>query len=98
MSEDTAGGGREQRRDERLGLAEQVAIQFSDLTLVGSGENISSQGVYFTVDATIPVRVRIGDGQQEVEGHLIRASTIEDGRVGIAVRFAEPDPAAGSSA
>ena len=58
--------------------------------MFGSGENISLQGVYFTTAAKIPVQVRVRDGSV-VRGELVRAESMGDGRVGLAVRFVEPD-------
>lgn len=77
------------RRTERVRLASDVAIDFESATIVGPGENISEQGVYFTATGGVPVTVRIGSGRS-VRGRLVRFESMGDGRVGIAVRFDEP--------
>ncbi len=82
-----------QRRAERVPFAGTVAIQFEAATLVGSGENVSSEGVYFTADGAVPVLVRLGDGGATVRARLVRYESMGGGRVGIAVRFDSPiDP------
>lgn len=82
----------ENRRDPRVDLSEQVTIRFEAGSIVGPGQNISQQGVFFTAPASIPVTVTI-DGKDEVlRGELVRVETMGDGRVGIAVRFLAPNP------
>lgn len=89
MSEGNTKSGIDLRRDERIDFAEPMTIEFETAPVPGSGENISVQGVYFTTAAAIPVNVRIRDGSV-VRGELVRAESMGDGRVGIAVRFSEP--------
>lgn len=48
------------RRAERQSLAAAVTIEFGAGSIVGSGENISTEGVYFTAEGALPVTVRIG--------------------------------------
>lgn len=82
----------ENRRDPRYGLEEQVTIRFEAGTIVGPGQNISLQGVFFTAAASIPVTVEIAGRADVVRGELVRVETMGDGRVGIAVRFQQPNP------
>lgn len=84
--------GIENRRDPRVDLDGQVTIEFDAGSIVGPGENISQQGVFFTASATLPVTVRIAGKDQTVRGELVRFESMGDGRVGIAVRFAAPMP------
>lgn len=92
MNEPGAKVGIENRRSERVDLSERVTIELPAATLTGTGDNISEQGVFFRADASIPVRVRIGDSETVVHGELVRVENIGDGSIGIAVRFAAPNP------
>ena len=92
MSDTAAKAGTESRRSPRVELSDLVAIDLQTATVTGSGNNISEEGVYFTADQSIPVRVRIGEGGVEVQGDLARVEAIGDGTFGIAVRFREPHP------
>lgn len=76
------------REFERVDFAQPVSLQI-DGAIAGTGENISLQGVYFTTAQPVAVQVQIEDGSV-VQGELVRAESLGDGRVGIAVRFAEP--------
>ncbi|MBL8748418.1 MAG: PilZ domain-containing protein [Planctomycetes bacterium] len=78
------------RRAERVPFAGTVAIEFDTTSLVGSGENISNEGVYFTAEGEVPVLVRMGDGGTTVRARLVRFESMGGGRVGIAVRFDAP--------
>lgn len=89
MSDGKAKAGVEMRRDDRIDITDQVTIELLGGPIVGSGCNLSAQGVYFTSDGPIAVIVRIGDGTM-VRGELIRAEAMGDDRLGIAVRFLEP--------
>lgn len=80
------------RRDPRVDLTEQVTIRFEAGQIVGSGQNISQQGVFFTATASIPVTVRIEGKDEVVYGELVRVESMGNGRVGIAVRFVAPNP------
>jgi hypothetical protein len=92
MSDKTAAAGVDSRREPRVHLAEQVTIRFDSGSIVGPGQNVSSQGVFFTAAASIPVTVRIDGKELELPGELVRVETMGDGRVGIAVRFLAPVP------
>jgi hypothetical protein len=80
------------RRDPRVDLDEQVTIQFEAGSIVGPGQNISVQGVFFTAEAVLPVTVRIAGKDQVVRGELVRFESMGGGCVGIAVRFLAPNP------
>lgn len=79
------------RQAPRVDLDGEVTIRFPAGTLVGSGENISVQGVFFTADGSLPVVVQVA-GRGEVPGRLVRLESMGDGRIGIAVRFDEARP------
>lgn len=92
MSELTGKTGIAARANARIELGEGVAIDFAAGSIVGSGQNLSAQGVFFTAAASIPVTVRIDGRDQVVRGELVRVETMGDGRVGLAVRFLDPHP------
>lgn len=92
MPDSTKSTGIESRRDERLPLDGAVTVEIDAGRIVGSGQNISAQGVFFTTDGALPVRVCIGGREPGVRGELVRYETMGDGRVGIAIRFLEPLP------
>ena len=93
MAEQRAQTSIDNRRDPRIGLAEQVTIRFEAGTIVGPGQNISLQGVFFTTATSLPVTVEVAGRSEVVRGELVRVETMGDGRVGIAVRFLQPSPA-----
>jgi hypothetical protein len=82
----------EQRQVPRHELQETVTIEFKAGALVGSGQNISVQGVFFTTGDCLPVTVRINGKSEPVPAELVRYETLGDGQVGIAVRFLKPNP------
>lgn len=93
MNEPRAPSTIDNRRDPRVDLSQQVTIRFDAGSIVGPGQNISLQGVFFTATASIPVTVAIDGKDEVVRGELVRVETMGDGRVGIAVRFLAPNPA-----
>ena len=92
MSEPAAKTGIEARCDPRVDLGERVTIHFEGGCIVGPGQNLSAQGVFFTAAASLPVTVRIDGRDEVVRGELVRVETMGDGRVGIAVRFVQAHP------
>ncbi len=84
--------GIENRREARVPLAGEVAVQFDATAIVGPGQNVSSQGVFFTAEGSLPVTVQIVSKGRTLRGELVRFERMGDGRVGIAVRFLEQDP------
>ncbi|MBM3961224.1 MAG: PilZ domain-containing protein [Planctomycetes bacterium] len=79
------------RQSPRVDLQSDVTIDLEANTLVGSGDNISLQGVFFTTDEPITVTVHVAD-HCVVRGKLVRLESMGDGRYGIAVRFDEAQP------
>jgi hypothetical protein len=71
-----------------------VTVEIEAGVIAGSGQNISSQGVFFTTDGALPVRVRFDGQEPGVRGELVRYESMGDGRVGVAIRFLEPQPSA----
>lgn len=83
----------EQRREPRHPLDATVTVDVPAVQIVGSGENISTQGVFFTAEGGLRVRVHIQGRSAPVDGELVRCESMGDGRVGLAVRFLAPLPA-----
>ena len=78
---------RSNRSEERLPLVAEVSVDFQSATVIGSGRNISAEGVYFIAADEIRATVRIGD--REVEGVIVRVENHGKGHTGVAVRFDE---------
>lgn len=90
------------RRDPRFALDREVSLEIDAGAIVGPGQNISQQGVFFTAQARVPVVVKIAGREQPLAGELVRFESMGGGRVGIAVRFDAPladglDPTVGGS-
>ena len=78
------------RIDPRIDMAESVSVRLETDMIVGPGQNISAQGLFFITDGAIPVTVKVGGVAEPVRGELVRVTAMGDGRLGIAVRFVEP--------
>lgn len=91
MPEENVKVGIRGRQSPRVEIDAEVTIEFDGGTLVGSGENISLQGVFFTADGSLPVTVQVA-GRGTARGKLVRLESMGEGRIGIAVRFDEPQP------
>ena len=92
MNEPRAQTSIDNRRDPRVDLSKQVTIRFEAGSIVGPGQNISLQGVFFTAPASIPVTVCIDGVDKVVQGQLAPVETRGEGSVGVPVRFLEPTP------
>lgn len=91
MRESETKAGIRGRQSPRVELDAEVTIRFEAKTIVGSGENISVQGVFFTTDGDLPVVVQVA-GRDDVRGRLVRLESMGGGRIGIAVRFDDVHP------
>lgn len=78
------------RQAPRVDIEAGVTIHFDVPAIVGDGQNLSAQGVFFTAEAVLPVTVRIAG--KAVPGTLVRLESMGDGRIGIAVRFHDSHP------
>ena len=77
----------DRRSPPREPLEGDVVVEVDATRIVGPGQNISDDGVFFIADAAIPVKVRL-EGSAEVRtGELVRVESMGGGKVGIAVRF-----------
>jgi hypothetical protein len=75
------------RRFERVGMDRTVTIRFQGDAIVGSGQNVSEQGVFFVAEGSIPVQVEIEGREGSLPGQLVRIENMGAGMVGIAVKF-----------
>lgn len=90
MDASTKQDGSERREGTRRALRETVSVRLLAAEITGAGDNVSEQGVLFVVDGPVEVMVRIGSGETEVRGTLVRLQDLGGGRSGIAVRFDAP--------
>ncbi len=79
----------ERRGEDRQPLAGQVVVRFDDVPLIGSGQNLSQEGVFFVADGAVRVMVQM-EGRDTVVGEVVRMTSMGDGRTGIAVAFLPP--------
>ena len=91
MTEQTFSADR-RREPERVPLEGEVVVQIEPGQVIGSGQNLSEDGVFFVADGKLRVRVRIEGREGEFFGELVRVESLAAGQTGIAVRF---DPGAG---
>ncbi|MGC6486746.1 MAG: PilZ domain-containing protein [Planctomycetota bacterium] len=82
----------EGRRAPRVQLDRKVTIRIGDHVLVGNGQNISEQGVFFVAEGRVPVEVEIEGRDGPLTGELVRTENMGAGQLGIAVRFDEAHP------
>jgi len=78
------------RRAERHELGGRVTIRFGGDVLVGDGQNISEQGVFFVAQGRIPVEVEVEGRDGVFRGEVVRTENMGGGQVGVAVKFDEP--------
>src|ERR1043166_5050111 len=75
------------RRDPRLQMEDEVTVTFAADTIKGPGQNISAQGLYFTTTGSVRVQVKLAGSDRTVPGGLVRAESMGNGRIGVALRF-----------
>jgi len=75
------------RRFERVDFERTVTIRIVGGAIVGSGQNVSEQGVFFVTEGSIPVKVEIEGREGALPGKLVRIENMGAGMVGIAVKF-----------
>ena len=74
-------------RFERVGFDSAVTIRLAGGAIVGNGQNVSEQGVFFLSEGSIPVTVEIDGREGSLPGELVRIENMGAGMVGIAVKF-----------
>ncbi|MCB9879753.1 MAG: PilZ domain-containing protein [Planctomycetes bacterium] len=78
------------RRAERVAMDGNVKIRFATEAIVGSGQNVSSQGVFFVSEGRVPVTVTIEGRDGDISGELVRIENMGNGQFGLAVKFDQP--------
>ena len=81
----------ERRGEDRQPLGGQVVVRFDAVPLIGSGQNLSPEGVFFVADAAVQVLVQL-EGRDTIVGEVVRMTSMGDGKTGIAVTFNQPKP------
>ena len=72
-----------------------MTIRFRADAIIGSGQNISDEGVFFLTEASVPVIVEILGRDKPLMGELVRLETMGSGQIGIAVKFEQLQPDGG---
>ena len=83
----TKAGLGERRTADREPMQGAVTVAFGEQSIVGPGQNVSEEGVFFIVEGALRVRVRTSDGAEWRDGEVIRVQTMGEGKLGMAVRF-----------
>lgn len=75
------------RGDRREAMDGVVTVRFEDQQVVGPGQNVSDEGLFFVADGAVRVAVEVeGDGGCR-SGEVVRVQSMGEGKVGIAIRF-----------
>lgn len=77
----------ERRRTERGPLAGRVTVEMAPEPIVGPGQNISEEGVFFVAETSLRVRVKIDGEERWLDGEVVRVQSMGEGRVGMAIKF-----------
>lgn len=75
------------RSSGRIGFDGAVTIRVDGDVIVGSGQNVSEQGMFFVSETPIKVTVELGGLDAAITGELVRIENMGAGAVGIAVKF-----------
>lgn len=77
----------DRRRDVRQAVGGEVTVRLPAQEIVGPGENVSADGVFFVAEAALQVEVTLPGSGEVRRGELVRVHQMGGGRVGIAIRF-----------
>jgi hypothetical protein len=77
----------ERRSGTRTPLEGSVTVFFDEQQVIGPGQNISAEGVFFIADAALKVRVKIDGANEWRNAEVVRVQSMGEGRLGMAVRF-----------
>ena len=77
----------ERRVNDRVPLEGPVTVSFVEQEVIGPGENVSDEGVFFIAEAALKVRVRVDDTAEWRDAEIVRVQSMGDGRLGMAARF-----------
>ncbi len=77
----------ERRRDDRQAVAGAVRVRLPTQDVVGPGENVSAEGLFFVITGALEVEVTLPGESLVRRGELVRVAAMSEGRVGIAIKF-----------
>jgi len=77
----------ERRSTKRAPGPRTVTIRIPEITLEGTAENLSSQGLYLLCDSEIRVEVDLPNSDGPSEGVLVRVESRREGEIGLAIRL-----------
>ena len=77
----------ERRSQERATIDGTVTVAFADQEVIGPGQNMSDEGVFFIADASLRVKILVHGTEEWREGEVIRVQSMGEGRLGMAIRF-----------
>ncbi|HHI78824.1 MAG TPA: hypothetical protein ENK02_02460 [Planctomycetes bacterium] len=89
MDERTPTKTQERRSEERRESSGEVRLRILTESLPGPIRDFSKGGVCFVTEGAIEVEVVLQDGDK-IRGTLVRAGTVREGEISLAVRFDEP--------
>ncbi len=89
MDERTPTKTQERRSEERRESTGEVQLRILTESLPGPIQDFSKGGVCFVTEGSIQVEVVLQDGDK-IQGTLVRAGTVREGQISLAVRFDEP--------
>ncbi|MFO1052832.1 MAG: hypothetical protein U1F36_11510 [Planctomycetota bacterium] len=81
----------ERRAGDRRPFEGEVVVEFGALRVTGSARNLSKSGVYFVAAERAEVMVQVAGDPRPRRAELIRLESLGPGRLGIAVRFLDPE-------
>ena len=82
----------ERRFDNRQALDGDVVVELAEPQIIGPGQNISPEGVFFVSEGAVRVRIRIeGEDEGWRAGELIRVQSMGPNQVGVAVKFTDSE-------
>jgi len=72
---------------ERVPMEGSVTVFFDEQQVIGPGQNMSEEGVFFVAEAALRVRVLIDGSDEWRDGEIVRVQSMGEGNLGMAVRF-----------
>ena len=79
------------RGGERVPFSARVTIRFDGAAVAAAGQNISADGALFLLGTEVPVSVQVEGEPTERRGMLVRITPHGGGKMGMAVRFLQPE-------
>jgi hypothetical protein len=77
----------ERRSFDREPMEGTVTVRFAEQEIVGPGQNMSDEGVFFVADGALRVKIQVDGRGTWREGEVVRVQSMGEGRLGMAIRF-----------